>query len=315
MNRTYTEKSVLRDIHFWKGAGMFTAGCLVMGAATSFATSSWLSNQEQPYREPIIEGELGAEQALALWAAFPVAAEPRPVVIVGPDYRSPYLGSDDGNLAFSLGRWTVPKRMTLPPRSAAGYAIRYVGAALEELRADLEDASDDADEAAGLTLGTAEERAARPIVSGARLDTASFTTDRGVRNLPAWVVNFRGQERPLVMLAVASPNRFAPRTAEYADSELKVSRDGLKLTWAFPGAPPGRGPCEAEYQPVFQESATAVAVGAQKYLARAGEEACPPATTTRTVSIQLARPLGDRVVVTARYGAPMTPVQGSAKAS
>lgn len=319
MNRTYTEKSLIRDLNFWKGAAMFTAGCIVMGAATSFATNSWLANNEQPFHDSLAQGEIGADQALALWADFPVTAEPRPVVIVGSDYRPPDFDGETGdakNLAFQLGRWSVPKRMTLPPRSSDGFRIRYVGAVLEELRATLEAAATPEQTAAGLTPGTAEERSVRPLVTGAKLQTASFTTDRGVRSLPAWVVNFRGQARPLVVLAVDEPNRFAAQTAEHADNQLRVSPDGLVLTYGFVGAPPGRGPCEAEYEPVLLESPTAVAVGARTYLAKKADDGtCGPANHPRTVSIQLSEPLGDRVAVTARFGSPLSPIAQAGKAS
>lgn len=319
MNRPMPEKSILRDIAFWKGAAMFTAGCVLMGGATSFAQSSFLNGNEQPDQEQPVEGELGADRALALWAGFPVAAEPRPVVVVGPDYRPPdFEGGkgDEKDLAFKLGRWTVPKRMTLPPRSADGYAIRYVGAMLEELRTDLERSATPEEIEAGYTPGTAEERAVRPLVTSSKLEKASFTTDRGVRSLPAWIVNFRGQDRPLVMLAVAHPSRFAPLTSRHADSKLRVSADGMNLTYGFTGAPPGRGPCDAEYEAVVQESPTAVAVGARKYLLARKKEGttCGPPNHPRTVTIQLTQPLGDRVVVTALYGAPMTPVLERGKA-
>jgi hypothetical protein len=319
MYRTATQKSIFRDRHFWKGAAMFGAGCVVMGLATSFASASWFSKNEQPFHEPLAQGEIGVDQALALWADFPVTAQPRPVVVVGPDYRPPDFGGERGDekdLAFTLGRWNVPKRMTLPPRSADGYAIRYVGAVLEEMRANLERTASPEQVAAGLTLGTAEERSVRPIVTGAKLQKASFTTDRGVRSLPAWVVNFRGQDRPLVVLAIDEPNRFAAQTSEHAENQLRVSPDGLVLTYGFTGAPPGRGPCEAEYEPVVLESPTAVAVGARRYLAKAADETgCGPADHPRTVSIQLTQPLGERVVVTARFGSPMAPITARGKAS
>ena len=315
MNRLPDERSILLDPNFWKGAAMFTAGCLVMGVATNFATSTWFSRNEQPNTDPIVQGELGADQALALWANFPVAAEPRPLVIVGPDYRPPSFESDKKVVAFGLGRWSVPKRMTLPHRTADGYAIRYVGAALEELRASLEQSAGEEELTTGLEPGTAEERAARPVIIDAKLDHASFATDRGVRSLPAWVVSFAGQSRPLILVAVASPSRYDPRTSRHAESTVRVSSDGRQLTYAFTGAAPGRGPCEAEYAPVVEESPTAVAIGARTYLAKGDPAACGPLTHRRTVSIQLDQPLGDRVAVTALYGAPMAPVRERGTAS
>jgi hypothetical protein len=310
MNRPVDDRSVLFDRHFWVGVAMFIAGCLVMSFASSLASGAWFDRNEQADIQIVSQDELGADKAVALWAQFPVTASPRPLVVVGPDYRPPDLGDEARNLAFRLGRWSVPHRLALPPRSFQGYQIRYVGAMLEELRAALEGKAGTEAEEGGLTLGTAEERAARPAVVGAQLETASFMTDRGVRTLPAWIVNFRGQERPLVMLALGDESRYDVRTAQHADSDLRVSPDGMRLTYSFLGDPPGRGPCEAEYAPVVLESPTAIAVGARTYLARGarGDAACGPVAHQRTVTIDLNQPLGERVVVTARFGAPMAPV-------
>jgi hypothetical protein len=81
---------------------------------------------------------------------------------------------------------------------------------------------------------------------------------------------------------------------------------GQSTTYNFLGAAPGEGNCRASYSPVFQETATAVAIGAVEHPNghnRSGS--CRLASYRRSVSVQLTAPLGNRVVVTYTYGAPL----------
>ena len=94
----------------------------------------------------------------------------------------------------------------------------------------------------------------------------------------------------------------------------KTSRTGTQLTVTFLGAPgPATEPCGADYYAEAVESAEAVVVIviAQPH---AANEICPLVGYTRTATLNLARPLGDRAVLEVREGQRVdvdpTPVTG-----
>jgi hypothetical protein len=240
-----------------------------------------------------------AERALRLWARFPVEATPRPIVLTSSDVEAPRRGFPDGEtkLAFVSGAFDLPGRFPDGPGTADGY--RLIGA---------KDAA-----AALLRQGNRQPAPMRLAVTAVRLGSAEFGTDRGRRTLPAWLFSLPTVADPAAVLAVAPPSRFVipgNQAAWAAGEEATVGRDRTTIAFRFVGSPPGRGPCEAQYAVDAFESRTAVAVSVRQlpHPPVTGNVACPAVGYLNTVSVRLAAPLGARILVAARSGAPI-PVQ------
>jgi hypothetical protein len=136
------------------------------------------------------------------------------------------------------------------------------------------------------------------VVSVAK-GNATFPTDRGPRELPAWIFQLTQAQGPVAVLAV-KPDYQQAATVYGAG----VSPDGLTLTVRMPAAPVA---CEGEplitYLPEWLESPTAVAVGLKKQTGqvRAGAVGTCRRHETRPAeyTIKLSKPLGNRVLVAA----------------
>jgi hypothetical protein len=216
---------------------------------------------------------------LAGWASFPIGAEPRPLVLLGElvSADKPF-GDDAGKTAFAEGR--IDPAGQVPPEAAEAFAqLVKPGAGEPKLK----------------------------VVSAVK-GTAKFSTDRGPRDLPAWVFEVAGAQAPIAVLAV-QPD-YQKRATTYG---AKVSADGLTLTVSMPAAPvPCGGEARITYFPEWLESPTAVAVGLKK---QTGEVMAGTVGTCHRLerkpadyTIKLSRPLGNRVLVAAD-GEPLPVVQ------
>jgi hypothetical protein len=80
-----------------------------------------------------------------------------------------------------------------------------------------------------------------------------------------------------------------------------MSGDAHSLTFTFSGAPDNPGPCGADYTAAVAESPSAVAVAvlAIPHSAPDAPIACTAIAAIRSVTVNLAGPLGGRVVVNA----------------
>ena len=146
-----------------------------------------------------------------------------------------------------------------------------------------------------------------PITS-LRLSAALFATDRGRVSLPAWLVTFDGVPDPVRVLAVAPGSRFAsPSSATRLPSTVVAqvgTADEATVVLTVPGSPSRSGPCGATYRADVAESPVAVAVDVTEMSRPAsrthGDVVCTGIAVDRQLTVKLAAPLGDRVLVDAR---------------
>ncbi len=243
---------------------------------------------EAPLTDPL--------SATAPWRNFPVAAEPRPLVVFDPvSMPSSAQGGPDG----LRGRWILPNQLTTSPPRLDAYPILSAEEALAALRRTM---------LGGTPEATTPDPEAEPVrISEVRLTRRTFDTDRGRLTLPVWTVSF-GQRisAPAMVLAVRGDGVYRSPVPTDADGDVTISPDGRRLTYSFLGAAPGEGNCRADYTPVFTETATAVAIGAvERPKGHNRNGTCRPASHRRSVSVVLTAPLSNRVVVTWAYGAPL----------
>ena len=228
---------------------------------------------------------------LSLWALFPVDAAPRPLVLTGPAIIDPRGGFSSGNdkSAYVSGSFELATALPTGPATIAGQPIITAGDAFALLRTS----------ATGGSKGPVRSSLK---VTAARLGTATFSTDRGSRTLPAWEFTLAGVAEPASVLAIPASDRW-PRAGmpTYAppSERATVSTDGRHVTIHFVGANPGSGPCDAEYAPQLTQSSTAVALSARRL---PNPQATPNTGCwligyDRTVTVALTRPLGNRVLI------------------
>jgi len=235
--------------------------------------------------------------ALGLWADFPVSASPRPLVLTSGTVSGPASGFATGEAkeAFASGAFTEPTPFPVGPDRAAGYPVVTARTAFEAMRAD------------GSPILGAPSPPTPLVVTAIQLGSASFDTDRGVRDLPAWLFSFRDVHDPAAVLAVAPSEQYpVPPGAEHVGNlGAQVSPDGRTVTVRFTGAPAGNGPCTEDYTIDHLSSDTAVAVIVRTTRAKAPGALCLLVGHPREVSLTLPLPLGDRVLVQAPSGAPV----------
>jgi hypothetical protein len=236
-------------------------------------------NGERPADE---QGSEWIRAALARWAEFPVDADPRPLVLVGPSIQ-PREGFTKGGakLAFLEGRIAVGGDV---PESVLE-AIRRRGAdhvnATPHVHEDL-------------------------VLIGAERSSATFRTDRGLAELPAWRVTGPEVRAGIYVLDPEITERFwtpAPvepssgRQPPHMHIDASVGEDDCTLIVRFVGGPPD----VAEYDSVVFEDDRAVLV-----LPRERPRAAPAQIVhtmmgyRREVEVRLQSPLEARVVVDLR---------------
>jgi hypothetical protein len=180
-----------------------------------------------------------ARWALDRWAAFPVTADPRPLVLVGPRVVTEGFKTTEAKRAFIEGRVvcspTVPGNVSAQFHGGAATADRSGGGALL-------------------------------LISAARVDFTEFLTDRGPCRLPAWRLSADDALGPIWMLdpmvedwqpsadaAGPPPNGQAP--ARDPVMRIEIDDDDRTVTVDWLGAPP-----EYETYPTAQAIETEHAV-------------------------------------------------------
>jgi hypothetical protein len=235
-------------------------------------------------------GRMG--QALRDWSAFPANATPRPLVLTAPPVADPASGFPSGNakLAYLEGAINMPAALPSGPAAAAGFPLITAREATRVLRS---------------VAAKGPPVTSRLTVTGVRLGTAAFSTDRGTRQLPAWLFGLAGVRDPVGVLAVAPSRIFAPRAGPASGNPFvasaRLGRDGRTLTVRFTGAPSGTGPCSASYSATQAASGTAVAVAVKEH-ERDPTAVCASVGYPRQVAVVLPAPLGGRVLVDAASG-------------
>lgn len=203
----------------------------------------------------VASGSVGGSDALPpalrAWAAFPVNALPRPLVVDPGSPEGPRGVSGDENTKLALlgGAFDRPAHLPAGPATADGYPIISADQAFDLLHPH-----------AGAIAGI------RLTLTEARLGKASFGTDRGNRMLPAWLFSFARVEGPIPVLAVAPAARWFPsgltagRGGQPYWAGAVLGLDHRTLTASFIGAQSGNGSCGVRYEVKLTESPTAVMV-------------------------------------------------------
>jgi hypothetical protein len=148
-------------------------------------------------------------------------------------------------------------------------------------------------------------------ITRVELTSTTFSTDRGPKSLPAWAFTLKGVTNPAYVLALPQ-SAWWPKPGMQSAMVVggnAVSADGRRVTIAFVGAPPGTGPCQAEYSAEVHYSAGAVLVLVRelRHPKIATTHVCNAVGYRRVVTAVLSAPLGSRVLL-APQGPPLPPL-------
>jgi hypothetical protein len=211
-----------------------------------------------------------------LWSAFPIRDRPRPVVLLEHPAKVSSQGFVDDRAKVAWGSGAIRAAVPVP----ADVLARLGG------------------DAAGSAAGAL-------IITGAARTRASFLTDRGARELPAFELEISGLHEPCLVLDPEVPVWW-PRADQWDSAEQLAGTaevDGDDLTVHFSAG----GSVLTEFvRAEFVEHETYV-VGRPITFERPmppGATAIPAALIVRTVTGKLTRPLGARVLVN-EWGHPL----------
>ncbi len=149
-------------------------------------------------------------------------------------------------------------------------------------------------------------------ITKAELSNGPVTTSRGQVHAPMWLFSLQGTAVRLARVAVASsitvtPPPWDPNNAPIglAISAASGSLTGRQMTVSFTGAPgPASQGCGADYTAEAVESPEAVVIIVITH-ANPTIGACTAVGAPRTATVQLATPLGNRVVLEVQQGLPV----------
>lgn len=225
--------------------------------------------------------------ALQMWAAFPVHASPRPLVVGGGLTEGPRGVYGDGNVKLAVigAAFDRPAHFPVGPATADGYPIITAERAFELLHPQ-----------PGAIAGI------RLTLTETRLGKAAFGTDRGAQTLPAWLFSFDRVDGPIAVLAVAPSAQWFPSELVAGQNGhsywagASVGSDHRTLTVGFVGAQSETGPCGVRYEVKLTESPTAVMVTRISH-PNESTAICTLIGFLRNASAVLKAPLGARVLV------------------
>jgi hypothetical protein len=217
-------------------------------------------------------GERGSDtirQALEIWGSFPVAQEPRPLVLLSERVRP--LGFPDGTTKEAFLNGAIEAESGFP---------RQV---LEAMR-----------------LSGRRSSEAVLIMSDATLEEFEFKTDRGQRLLPAWRVRAQGIHEPIWVLDPAiegliwKPTDKSMAHLYHGGSSASTGGDNCTITMAFVGSPVEY----ADYPDAHvYETSGAVAIEPVVVDKLAPGQARLAIGARREVTVVLSEPLGAKVLL------------------
>jgi hypothetical protein len=240
--------------------------------------------------------------ALAAWQGFPADQRPRPIVLLEQPPRWPGFPTNGGKIAALCQLFAAPSvplpTETPPPAVVAwpdGTRGSYPSLAAADAYATMSHVDSKAQNQPQCATATPLQ------VTGVRLDTAEFITDRGRAQMPSWLFAVSGGLADAAYPAIAPAALWrGGEAAGFSGSSATIGPDDRRLTFGFTGSPAGSGPCSARYRAGVAESATAVAVAIETIPSSPPVgTACTVIAYSRTVTVILSRPLGGRVVVDA----------------
>ena len=291
----------------------------VLVVVTGCAASETVGQSPPSGPDPAYEDRLlqQAHDALARWdAAVAASAGQAPRVFVPVGELTGQVGTwepevgDNNKLALMAGEVT---NGSLPSGGRSTGEVRWddgVTRPVEVLTA--EQALQQL-----IAAGNHDCTGCRPLrVTGANLVTTQIQTSRGGATVPTWQYTVEGTQVRITRVAVDPAQSLTvnppPWDATNAPvglwiSAAEVSADGRRLTATFVGSPgPATGPCGVDYTGRAVESANAVVVIIDEHpYAGGGEQACNAIGYTRTATVDLAAPLGERAVLEVMQGQPV----------
>ncbi|MCG5220364.1 hypothetical protein [Streptosporangium sp. KLBMP 9127] len=145
----------------------------------------------------------------------------------------------------------------------------------------------------------------RPLrVIGTELGEVSLKTSRGTARVPAWKFTVEGVEQKKVHVAVdpsavtALPERVQPGIEEVMAFDLVAGKPGeLLLRYGY-------GACDTVHGARAYETDQLVVVDVDEKYSGSGEP-CPAILKTAMITVTLARPLGNRLVLDSGTGLPV----------
>jgi hypothetical protein len=206
-----------------------------------------------------------------MWAAFPVTASPRPIVLIGQSvvFAEGAFPDGDTKIAFLEGRVNLAATAPASPGARDGYPIDSAATAVIALTAPVT-----APPAGGYPLP--------PIlqITSINLSEHLFLTDRGEQSLPAWRMHLDGIDGQFYVLAVAPAGRFSSGPGSGSpDRPAAMSADGKEITIPFVAHQDPAGICDPGFTSTLHLAQTPTAV-----VAATTTVAIPAPTPTTTPS-------------------------------
>ena len=283
-------------------------GCLLAGCVSSPGASAPRADGA-PVLDPRLQQQANA--ALERWARAVAAGVAQGVVTTGEltgqvgDWEERV--GDNNKLALMAG--LVEATVDLPTERPPDGQLRMPDGSTQTVRVLSAEAA-----LADLTSeGDKNCPGCVPLrVSAARLTTGPVQTGRGAATGPIWEFTVEGTEVRITRVAIADPIVVQQPTWNPADPPVGIRIDsatgpvgGRQLTVTFTGAPdPGDRPCGADYSAQAVESASAVVVIVIEHPHAPGET-CTMVGASRTTTVDLAAPLGERAVLDVVQGIPV----------
>jgi hypothetical protein len=281
-------------------------------SASAVGSASTASPSPSPAGVNVAAFDALARQEATAWARSPLATEWRTGLVVlsaGSLSSGPSGGFRSGaaKLAFVNGDLVFTGQ---PPSTAPSGVVTWPDGStmkvqpLSEARVFAELAS--SRQCPGCATTPLAVTAARPA-------TIDVLTSRGTASVPAWSFTLQGVSAPVIQAALppgsyATPNtdgmpaeKLRPLGASFVGGvTVTPSADGRTLTVGLPG-----GSCETTWGGLVSEVGGVVVVGGWLHNPNP-DQACAGVLLLRKVTVHLAAPLDDRVVIDGATGQPAT---------
>jgi hypothetical protein len=250
--------------------------------------------------QPSLQPPPAPTEALAHWSDFPVHLKPRPIIWFGDVVETVgegQFGSEAAKEAWICRKFVLARGIELTTGTAGPGSARWASGVSAVYATTI--GSKPAFAAIESQRGgdTAMCDAARPFtIRSVHLDVAKFATDRGGADMTAWVFDIPDIHSSVAYPALG-PSAYWGGKATYQAANLaaQLGGDGKTLTISVVGGPE-RGPCGSDFATAVAESSTAVAVAIKSYPHDA-QAVCDLVAYSRTVTVHLKAPLGDRVLL------------------
>ena len=237
------------------------------------------------------------------WLTGLVLMDPGDLVFVG----GKGFATSDQKLAFIDGQFTLAVQLPTAPLTGK---VRWPGGATATVR--LITAAQ-----AYRDIATKQSCQGRPcppplVVTGAKPGTVTVATSRGNATVPAWTFTVRSLTSPITVAGLA-PGSYHTQPASlhglpaggldgFTGAGLgPVSADGRQIHVLV-----GKSPCDTRAGALVYENSSVVVVGSWTYNPHPNAP-CAAMLEMESVPVELARPLGHRVVLSVSDGRPLAP--------